>query len=305
MAIGQYSELKTALANYLHRDDLTSRIPEFIKLAEDWAAVNLRIRGMEASAQLVLKKAVAITAANVAGTADVITLTNASGEEVTSQTLGETYSFTLEGTNTTSVTVNVDGVGAVALNKGDGSTALEAGDLVNGAEVHIYNDGTRFRLVPPGGIPLPSRYVQMRRIFLDGNPVRQLSMEQPVNFWRKFLSSSTGKPRVFTVEGEYIVFGPRMDGTYYGRILYYRRFATMSGDTDSNALIDSFGGILLYRSLLEAAPYIGNDPRLLTWSALLDQLMEDLEVADRDDRYSGSELVASTDILVDSPDFRT
>lgn len=34
MAIGTYTELQTAVANWLARDDLTSRIPEFITLAE-------------------------------------------------------------------------------------------------------------------------------------------------------------------------------------------------------------------------------------------------------------------------------
>jgi hypothetical protein len=34
MAIGTFAELKTAIANFLARDDLTDRIPEFISLAE-------------------------------------------------------------------------------------------------------------------------------------------------------------------------------------------------------------------------------------------------------------------------------
>lgn len=34
MAIGTYTELQTAAANWLARDDLTSRIPEFVALAE-------------------------------------------------------------------------------------------------------------------------------------------------------------------------------------------------------------------------------------------------------------------------------
>lgn len=34
MSINTYSDLQTAVANWLHRDDATSRIPEFIALAE-------------------------------------------------------------------------------------------------------------------------------------------------------------------------------------------------------------------------------------------------------------------------------
>lgn len=47
MSITTYSELKTALANWLHRSDLTSRIPEFISLAEAEFKRRLRLRDME------------------------------------------------------------------------------------------------------------------------------------------------------------------------------------------------------------------------------------------------------------------
>ena len=52
MSITNYSELKSAIANWLDQSDLTSRIPEFIKLAEDRIAQTLRIRAMEASADV-------------------------------------------------------------------------------------------------------------------------------------------------------------------------------------------------------------------------------------------------------------
>ncbi len=47
MAISNYSELKLAVANWLDRDDLTTRIPEFIALAEARMNRDLRIRLME------------------------------------------------------------------------------------------------------------------------------------------------------------------------------------------------------------------------------------------------------------------
>jgi|TARA_R100000656_G_scaffold82451_1_gene60326 hypothetical protein len=47
MAISNYSELNTAVANWLDRDDLTDRIPEFISLCEARFNRVLRIRAME------------------------------------------------------------------------------------------------------------------------------------------------------------------------------------------------------------------------------------------------------------------
>jgi hypothetical protein len=47
MAITNYTELQSALASWLDRSDLTSRIPEFIALAEDSLNKRLRIRAME------------------------------------------------------------------------------------------------------------------------------------------------------------------------------------------------------------------------------------------------------------------
>jgi hypothetical protein len=46
MAFTSYSDLKTEIANYLGRDDLTSQIPTFIRLAEDRLRRELRLRQM-------------------------------------------------------------------------------------------------------------------------------------------------------------------------------------------------------------------------------------------------------------------
>jgi hypothetical protein len=47
MAISTFTELKTAVAHWLDRDDLTNRIPEFVTLAEDTLNKRVRIRAME------------------------------------------------------------------------------------------------------------------------------------------------------------------------------------------------------------------------------------------------------------------
>lgn len=47
MALDTFANLKTSIANYLNRDDLTSYIPDFIKLAETRHGRDLRLRVME------------------------------------------------------------------------------------------------------------------------------------------------------------------------------------------------------------------------------------------------------------------
>jgi hypothetical protein len=81
------------------------------------------------------------------GTANAITVTLT--PPITSYAAGQAFRFISSAANTSSVTLNVNGVGAVALNKGDGTVALSAGDLPATAMVTVVHDGTRFRLIDP------------------------------------------------------------------------------------------------------------------------------------------------------------
>jgi hypothetical protein len=50
MAISNYTELQSAVSNWLDRSDLSSRAPEFIALCEETLNRRLRVRGMETRA---------------------------------------------------------------------------------------------------------------------------------------------------------------------------------------------------------------------------------------------------------------
>ena len=82
----------------------------------------------------------------VAGTADAITGTIT--PSLTSYTTGGVFSFVVGSTNTTAVTLNIDGLGAKAVTR-TGSVALAAGDMVTGQVVLVEYDGTRFQLLNP------------------------------------------------------------------------------------------------------------------------------------------------------------
>jgi hypothetical protein len=54
MSIATYGELKTAVANWLHRTDLTAQIPDFIALCEADIRRDIRVREMEDSTSAAL-----------------------------------------------------------------------------------------------------------------------------------------------------------------------------------------------------------------------------------------------------------
>ena len=79
------------------------------------------------------------------------TLTASGSPALTSYTAGLSFVFVVANTNTTAVTLNIDGLGAKNVTR-DGSTALVAGDLVAGEVVQVVYDGTRFQVLNPNSM---------------------------------------------------------------------------------------------------------------------------------------------------------
>jgi hypothetical protein len=77
------------------------------------------------------------------------TLTALGTPTVTAYATGNLFYFVAAAANTTSVTLNVDGLGAKAVTR-HGSTALVAGDILVGEVCLVVYDGTRFQLLNPG-----------------------------------------------------------------------------------------------------------------------------------------------------------
>lgn len=148
----------------------------------------------------------------VGGTANAITVSLSPAIE--SYAAGLKIGFVAPGTNTGSTTINIDGVGAVTIQKvKDGSIAdLESGDLVNGGYYEVVRVGSVFQLMSSGGgasgvweqissgtitnsstsfnISVPSGYNSYELIIEDlGFGGTTISMVSPVN---RFLRTGSG-----------------------------------------------------------------------------------------------------------------
>jgi len=68
---------------------------------------------------------------------------------------------------------------------------------------------------------------------------------------------------------------------------YYARIPNLSEDEPKNWLLLEAPDAYLYGSLLEAEPYIKNDPRTATWKAFLEVALNDIQGASDRSRFSG------------------
>jgi hypothetical protein len=296
MALASYADLQAAVANYLARPgdaNITTPAPDFVTLAESriaygsegqWPCRPLRIRAMETAAVLItgaMQTAVAVTAGSA--NAQTVPLTG-----IPTLTPGLSVAFTAGFSNSGAMTLDLQGSGPIAIKKGVPQTDLAAGDVVAGGSYTVYYDGSVLNLVPRGGVPLPAGFLQMKSIYLQTSPIRPLSPVTPEIYNATFLSTGTGQPRAYDLEGDCIRLGPAPDAAYGVAILFYRKFPTLSGG--ANWLFANKPDIYLFATLMEAAIFLGTDQDIAKFFGLYCGAAESLQSQDAYDRYSGAVL---------------
>jgi hypothetical protein len=199
-----YTTLQATIANYLARSDLTATIPEFIRLAEDRLARDLRIRPM-------LKV--------------VTTTTTAS-------------------------------------------------------------DGT---------VEIPADFLAMKDLHISSsNPIQTVTFQSTSNFFRNTRATASGLPVFYTALGQEFRFAPIPDAAYTLQMLYYYKPAYMSSTVSSNLWLANTPDLLLYASLGEAEPFLMNDERLATWSAMYDRGVNALTKSDDEGEFPAHPMSITT-----------
>lgn len=122
---------------------------------------------------------------------------------------------------------------------------------------------------------LPTGFREVRRLYLDTTPIRDLEYISPQDYWRRYLSSVVGYPQCFTVEGTNFLFGPVPGYTGTAKCLYYKGLDALS--SSAHAVFTANPDLYLYGALTAAEPYIKNDKRLSVWKSLFDEALMDLE----------------------------
>jgi len=205
MSFTSYSDLQTTIAGYLARSDLTTQIPDFIRLAETRLRRDLRIRQMLKS----------VTTSTVA------------------------------------------------------------------------SDST---------VELPSDFLEVRDLVIDGSPPQPLNYASPSAFTRNTRTWESGKPLDYTVLANDFQLAPIPDAVYTVKMLYFAAPAFLSDTNTSNVFLANTPDVLLYGALLEAEPYLMNDARVNTWGTMFDRALASITRSDEQGQYSGVPLAIKTTV---------
>jgi hypothetical protein len=143
-------------------------------------------------------------------------------------------------------------------------------------------------------VELPSDFLEVRDLFVVGNPVQPLTYYSPSAFNRNARTWEIGKPRDYTVLANDFQLAPVPDTVYTVQMLYFAAPAFLSNSNTSNVFLANTPDALLYGALLEAEPYLMNDARLNTWGSMFDRAMSSITRSDQQGQYSGVPLAITT-----------
>ena len=133
---------------------------------------------------------------------------------------------------------------------------------------------------------LPARYLETSRFTVPGSPSpRALSYLTPEQF-ASLPASGIARHYTFQDGGIKVEGGAPSEFTFS----YYRRFAPLVADADTNWLLDNHPAIYLYSALIEAYAHAKDDARIPTATRMYAAAVNGLIESEMSARYSGSTL---------------
>lgn len=146
-------------------------------------------------------------------------------------------------------------------------------------------------------VALPTNFIGVRRVYLSTDPLQKLPYMAPDAFWQAFSDTSLGKPTAFTIEGEYIKFGPSPDATYTAKLLYWER---QDVSASAHAMFTRNPDLYLFGALMEAAPFMNepdNEGRFATFAKRYAMALDAIAKSDAKDRSTGGEMRVDFDTM--------
>jgi hypothetical protein len=182
------------------------------------------------------------------------------------------------------------------LNRSDLSS--DAGTFVQLAEQSFERDERCRKLADRGtfnitadGDTLPSDFDSMEAWYHNGassfyGEIEIVPAEIVQRYNRQF--GPTGTPAVAAITEGVVRYGPAPDATYATLMTYWRKIVPLSDSQTDNWLLLDSPDIYLYGALVEAEPFLKNDPRMALWQAKLERALNMLAEETQRKQLSGT-----------------
>lgn len=132
-----------------------------------------------------------------------------------------------------------------------------------------------------GEIALPADYLGMRSVIGSGVPLTLLDPD----FAEATYASRAGSPSGYTITGMTLKTYP-VAAEADLEMVYYAAPEELSDDAPTNWLLTKAPDLYLYGALIDAAVFMMEDQRALTWGTLFEKALKDTVDADKMARWS-------------------
>ena len=139
-------------------------------------------------------------------------------------------------------------------------------------------------------VPTPADFLEMKDIHIDGNPPVTLIFLSTSQFYRKAFVNANGVPSNYTLVSNNFVLAPKPTVSSVINMTYYKIPAPMSDTVPSNEYLEVCPDLLLYASLAESAPFLMDDPRLVTWEQLYTRGLTSITKSDEQSEFPAQPL---------------
>jgi hypothetical protein len=150
-------------------------------------------------------------------------------------------------------------------------------DFITLAEHQMEREIRHYKMIERSAANLDSRYSAVPADWLqtirfgitsaDTYRLEMVSIDDIITKRERSLDT-VGRPKYYAHVGDLFELYPTPDKAYATELVYYQKIPALSASNTSNWLLDVAPDAYLYGSLLQAAPYLGEDERVQVWSSL-------------------------------------
>lgn len=142
-------------------------------------------------------------------------------------------------------------------------------------------------------VALPSDWLGMRAIYVEGSPDSPLSAIPP-SALRQYSDGTPGTPTAYSLVAGILRLIPPPDDTVYLKLDYFAKLVQLTDESPTNWLLQNHPDAYLYGTLWRAEAYLKNAQGAAEFKSLADEVVNEVNRAAENNRYGAGPLSRNT-----------